>query len=156
MPDDTKLTRVMAKFCSYSTEEQVYWILTPFLPFSPNKRLFEEFPCSLSKWYQPPKTFFSAFPECPYKAESPTGLESGSQQKEETLQGSPRAPVWTGPWVPGHSLSFSTAMGRGEGSVSASGTHSCLNPNPYFPFKTKTKNKTKFAPHNPDQELWRH
>lgn len=154
MVDDTKLTWV-SQVLPLHNRTGLLNSDTLLTLFSPNKRLFEEFPCSLSKWYQLQITFFSeVFPEHSNKAKSPTGVESRSQEKEEMLPGSAWAPARTVPYVPGHSLSFSTAKGRGEDSVSASGTHSCLHPNSYIPLKTKQNKKS--APQNPDQELWRH
>lgn len=103
-----------------------------------------------------PNFFSEAFPESSGKAKYPIGMQSRSQEKEETLSGSTWAPAPTVPQVPGHSLSFGTTKGRGEDSLSASGTHSCLHPNSSIPSKTEQNKTNKSDPQNPAQKLWRH
>lgn len=73
----------------------------PFPPF-PKQRLFEKFPCSLSKWYQhqKKKAFLSkAFPECSDQAKSPKRVCQGVRERGESYCW---APHWhQHGWSPG-------------------------------------------------------
>lgn len=96
---------------------------------SPNKTLFEEFPCSPSKWEQSRKTFLSQklFQKVPIKLRLPEERKSSSQEKEEWLPGSA-----------GHRRGF--LMAEERTAFLLLGISQLPAPQLYFPFKTKNKN----------------